>query len=227
MRPLPPPRPGWLVADVAERDVGSIRVGSAATATLVSGEILSGRVRLVARDADPATRTDPMLATVNWREPPLQEPEAEIVGIEYGCAEARADLVLTNTDGWVYQGTDARNGQRLPRLVGVEFDELAPRDITPPGVEVFAASPVVCRQARYQQVTVYRSTASGAGVFAAGTIDWNCGLDGTCADIEAFGVVRGITANVLAVFASGPAGRLHPSTENAARAMRPTPVAAL
>ncbi|MEI6401554.1 MAG: N,N-dimethylformamidase beta subunit family domain-containing protein [Actinomycetota bacterium] len=175
---------------------------------------------------DPATRTDPMLATVNWREPPLQEPEAEIVGIEYGCAEARADLVLTNTAGWVYQGTDARNGQRLRRLVGVEFDELAPGDITPPGVEVFAASPVVCRQFRYQQVTVYRSTASGAGVFAAGTIDWNCGLDGTCPGIEAFSVVRGITANVLAVFASGPAGRLHPSTENAARYRvgDPTPV---
>ena len=46
-----------VVTDVAERDVGGIRVGALATATLVSGEILSGRVRLVARDADPATRT--------------------------------------------------------------------------------------------------------------------------------------------------------------------------
>jgi hypothetical protein len=175
---------------------------------------------------DPATRTDPLLATVNWREPPLREPEAEVVGIEYGCAEARADLVLTNTDGWVYEGTGARDGQRLPRLVGVEFDELAPRDITPPGVEVFAASPVLCRQARYQQVTVYRSTDSGAGVFAAGTIDWNCGLDGTCTDIEAFDVVRGVTANVLRVFAVGPAGRTHPSIENASRYRvgDPTPV---
>lgn len=49
--------PMVIVTDVAERDVGAIRVGAAATATLVSGEILSGRVRLVARDADPATRT--------------------------------------------------------------------------------------------------------------------------------------------------------------------------
>lgn len=46
-----------IVADVAERDVGSIRVGSVAVATLTTGEILTGRVRLVARDADPATRT--------------------------------------------------------------------------------------------------------------------------------------------------------------------------
>ncbi len=49
--------PMVIVTDVAERDVGGIRVGATATATLVSGEILSGRVRLVARDADPATRT--------------------------------------------------------------------------------------------------------------------------------------------------------------------------
>lgn len=49
--------PMVIVTDVAERDVGAIRVGAIATATLVSGEILTGRVRLVARDADPATRT--------------------------------------------------------------------------------------------------------------------------------------------------------------------------
>jgi multidrug efflux system membrane fusion protein len=49
--------PMVIVTDVAERDVGFIRVGATATATLVSGEILTGRVRLVARDADPATRT--------------------------------------------------------------------------------------------------------------------------------------------------------------------------
>jgi hypothetical protein len=176
--------------------------------------------------ADPAARRDPQLATVNWRERPLQRPEAEIVGIEYGCAEARADLVLTNTDNWVYAGTDARNGQRLRRLVGVEFDQLPAAAITPPGIEVLAASPVVCRQARWQQVTAYRSTDSGAGVFAAGTIDWNCGLDGTCPDIERFEVVRGVTGNVLRVFAAGPAGRAHPSTENAARYRvgSPTPV---
>ncbi|MFZ5670606.1 MAG: efflux RND transporter periplasmic adaptor subunit [Pseudomonadota bacterium] len=46
-----------IVADVAESEVAGIRVGAAATATLVSGEVLNGRVRLVARDADPATRT--------------------------------------------------------------------------------------------------------------------------------------------------------------------------
>ncbi|MDP1739418.1 MAG: efflux RND transporter periplasmic adaptor subunit [Caulobacter sp.] len=46
-----------IISDVAERDVSGIRVGATATATLISGEVLTGRVRLVARDADPATRT--------------------------------------------------------------------------------------------------------------------------------------------------------------------------
>lgn len=46
-----------IVADVAERDVVGIQAGAQATATLVSGEVIQGRVRLVTRDADPATRT--------------------------------------------------------------------------------------------------------------------------------------------------------------------------
>lgn len=46
-----------IIADVAERDVGGIQIGSSAVATLTTGERLSGRVRLVARDADAATRT--------------------------------------------------------------------------------------------------------------------------------------------------------------------------
>jgi len=46
-----------IISDVAERDVSAIQVGSTAVATLTNGERLTGRVRLVARDADAATRT--------------------------------------------------------------------------------------------------------------------------------------------------------------------------
>lgn len=46
-----------IIADVSEADVTGIRVGATATARLVSGETLTGRVRSVGRDADPATRT--------------------------------------------------------------------------------------------------------------------------------------------------------------------------
>lgn len=46
-----------IVSDVAERDVAGIQVGSTAVATLADGSTVTGRVRSVGRDADPATRT--------------------------------------------------------------------------------------------------------------------------------------------------------------------------
>jgi multidrug efflux system membrane fusion protein len=49
--------PLLVVGDVPETDVGKLRIGETATAKLVSGETIVGRVRFVAHDADPATRT--------------------------------------------------------------------------------------------------------------------------------------------------------------------------
>jgi multidrug efflux system membrane fusion protein len=49
--------PLLVVGDVPETQAGSLKVGAPATARLVSGETLSGRIRYVARDADPQTRT--------------------------------------------------------------------------------------------------------------------------------------------------------------------------
>jgi multidrug efflux system membrane fusion protein len=49
--------PLLIVGDVSETETAQLRVGSIATAKLVSGETLSGRVRYVAHDADPQTRT--------------------------------------------------------------------------------------------------------------------------------------------------------------------------
>lgn len=46
-----------IVADVAERDVSGIQIGASAVAVLTDGQTLTGRVRLVARDADAVTRT--------------------------------------------------------------------------------------------------------------------------------------------------------------------------
>jgi len=49
--------PLLVVGDVPETDIGRIRLGTVVRAKLVSGETVSGWVRFVARDADPATRT--------------------------------------------------------------------------------------------------------------------------------------------------------------------------
>ncbi len=49
--------PLLVVGDVPETEAARLRVGAPATAKLVSGQNLSGRVRYVAQDADPQTRT--------------------------------------------------------------------------------------------------------------------------------------------------------------------------
>jgi multidrug efflux system membrane fusion protein len=49
--------PLLIVGDAPETEAGKLRVGASAKARLVSGQILTGRVRYVAREADPQTRT--------------------------------------------------------------------------------------------------------------------------------------------------------------------------
>jgi multidrug efflux system membrane fusion protein len=49
--------PLLVVGDAPETQAASLRVGAPASAKLVSGQMLSGRVRYVAHDADPQTRT--------------------------------------------------------------------------------------------------------------------------------------------------------------------------
>jgi multidrug efflux system membrane fusion protein len=49
--------PLLIVGDVPETETAKLHVGAAATARLVSGQTLTGRIRYVARDADPQTRT--------------------------------------------------------------------------------------------------------------------------------------------------------------------------
>lgn len=51
------PEPFLAVGAVSEHDVAKIRVGEPATATLVSGEVVDGRVRFIGTSADPTTRT--------------------------------------------------------------------------------------------------------------------------------------------------------------------------
>jgi membrane fusion protein, multidrug efflux system len=51
------PEPFLAIGEVSEHDVGSIKPGGPAIATLVTGEIVQGRVRFVANRADQTTRT--------------------------------------------------------------------------------------------------------------------------------------------------------------------------
>lgn len=49
--------PLLIVGDLPESEAGKLHVGAPASAVLLSGQILNGRVRYVSREADPQTRT--------------------------------------------------------------------------------------------------------------------------------------------------------------------------
>jgi hypothetical protein len=143
------------------------------------------------RTRDPITTTAPALTTCRWREPPLDDPEATVVGQMYGHVVARvADWVVANAGHWLYDGTGLRDGDRITNLVGQEYDTFYP-SLAPPGTTILARSPVEAKlqaetaaavpnqqplDERVHTATLY-TAESGATVFAAGTFQWSWALD--------------------------------------------------
>ncbi len=124
-------------------------------------------------DSDP---TNDYLITVLWRNTldgsqrhPL--PEDALIGVAYGSNPVDADMVIVNAGHWICAGTGLINGSVLYGLVGYEYDSL--QNNTPPGTTLIAHSPL---SSTYSDSTVY-TAASGAIVYATGSIQWAWGLD--------------------------------------------------
>lgn len=141
---------------------------------------------------DPAAATTPSLTTCHWRDAPVLDPEAVVVGQMYGHIVRRiADWVVAGSSHWLYHGTGLRDGDRITNLVGQEYDTFYPR-LAPPGTMLLANSPVtpvLGKRAEEPQptdlvpldgnrhtATVYEAE-SGATVIAAGTFQWAWALD--------------------------------------------------
>jgi hypothetical protein len=164
---------------------------------------------------DPGALHDPSAATVQWRNPPLNDPENALIGIQYGCAPMSGGLRIVDPSAWLLDGTGVSAGTTFPGLVGNEFDSLTKNGKTPANLQLIADSPVRCLGKAYFADMSWYAAPSGAGVFASGTVHWICTLDGTCPappDEVAF-VVR-VTENLLAAVQAGPAGAAHPSHTN-------------
>ncbi len=138
---------------------------------------------------DPLAASHPDLATAAWGQPPDPRPEGLVVGLSYGDMCARlADMVVSAPDHWVFAGTGLGAGDRLPLLVGTEYDAWDPDAARrPAGVQVLCASPVlslhggadvVAPPASDEANAAIYTAPSGATVFAAGTMIWGWGLDG-------------------------------------------------
>lgn len=129
-------------------------------------------------DQDPLAGTP--LVTVQFRDPRLAWPENALIGVMYAGRldpAAPAGWVVADAGHWLYAGTGARDGDRIPGIVGYEIDRTASNGQTPPGTEVVAHSPVALADGSpgVHEAAVH-VRASGAFVFAAGTNEWTWGL---------------------------------------------------
>jgi hypothetical protein len=136
---------------------------------------------------DPFALTHPELTTCRWREPPVSDPEARLIGQMYGHIVRRpGDWIVRGADHWLYEDTGLRDGDRLVNLVGQEYDSFFPQ-LANPGTVILARSPIDAVIDRDQLTGPYASPAvhtatmytanSGATVFAAGTFQWSWAID--------------------------------------------------
>ena len=86
-------------------------------------------------------------------------------------------FVVKQPEHWVYEGTGVEAGDSLGSIVGYEWDMVSHNSVSPPDLEVIAASPALHEYGYMSQhhSTVFYPTASSF-VFAAGTIGWAKGL---------------------------------------------------
>ena len=119
------------------------------------------------------------------------------------------DWVVTKPQHWIYEGTSLKAGDRIPAIIGWEFNS-TPGDI--PGLEVVATAPIWPRSNEYSKDQRHHGVvfpcAKGNWVFNGGTIWWPQGLASPPGHVPArvgdvggtFGVnphVQRITANIL------------------------------
>ncbi len=170
---------------------------------------------------DPLYGHDNSLVTVNWPQPPVNDPECKLIGSTYQDIGAKADMVVADPGHWLLAGTGLTAGQHLANVVQGEFDRYMPGEPGPSNVDVVAHSLVANRNGNYSDVTWY-TTAHGGGVLDTGNASWVVNLiddtGGFPADIipplapAAGPVLRRIMENVYSVLGAGPASATHPST---------------
>jgi hypothetical protein len=163
-----------------------------------------GRILTEYKDValDPLARGNPKEATVLFSDLPVSRPESLLSGLAYG-SNTQPDYMAwrpANLDSWIFAGSGIVEGQSFPGIVGYEYDHMAVPDQRPPGVTFVGSSPVNGFLGSDTAVSALYTAASGAQVFAAGTVAWSWGLDdlgherrGTFADDR----LRRVTKNIM------------------------------
>jgi hypothetical protein len=165
----------------------------------------------IARNADPMYKTNPTLTTYLWREavnPPINRPEASLVGTLSTYNSVDTDMVIDTCPSWICAGTNLGKGSVLKGMLGYEVNRLDAS--SPSNVIVLASSPYYecadakCTSGQMKDAkTTYYTAPSGAGVFASGSMNWNWGLDALAPHADRVNPdVQQMTRNILKRFVS-------------------------
>ena len=91
-----------------------------------------GRARTAWRSATRARRrtrwrrSEPSLTTVNWAQAPVDDPESTLIGSMYQSVGAKADMVVTDSSSWFYDGCNLTDGHAFPNMILGEYDRYVP-----------------------------------------------------------------------------------------------------
>ncbi len=163
----------------------------------LEGPPTNPRVITCYKDAPGADPDQGAEQTGRWRDPPIDRPENELVGVMYESWLLSSSRWVVGDDGhFLYDGTGLRTGDTLGVLVGYEYDRTVANGKTSGAFRLAARSPILDAEGKpgWSEAGSYRDP-SGALVFASGTIEWVLGLEG---GERADPRVDRMTANVLA-----------------------------
>ena len=157
------------------------------------------------------TTTSNFLTTVNFRSPPVNDPESSLLGVAFNQAGVAGDLVVSDPNHWMFTNTDVRAGQLLPGLLGYEVD--CTNNVSPTNIQIACASPYTVLDrfgnpvSLSSDATTY-TAASGATVFAAGSMQWTWGLNDLILNRNRSScqspALQTITRNILAHISNRP-----------------------
>jgi hypothetical protein len=173
--------------------------------------------------------TDPLYGvnnaevTVNWPDPPLNDPESTLIGDMYQSISANANMVITDPSHWIFKGCGFTENQQLPLVVQGEYDRYVPSLPGPRNLDVLAHSPITNQGSSNWSDVTYYTVKGGGGVFASGVSAFVNKLSNTTRfpwNIVPK-AIPGVTEpllramdNLYSVFGQGPASKSQPSSGN-------------
>jgi hypothetical protein len=174
---------------------------------------------------DPYYGVENSQVTADWPSGPEPRPECVLIGNMYQSNPVDASLVASDALAWGLAGSGMRAGDKLPHVIGTEYDSYEPGLTgSPTNLEIWCHSPLECRGVPGHADMTYYAEPGAGGVFATGTNWWVSKLSdnsgrmsrGVVFDAipEVTSTLTRITTNVLEVLGNGPGGKLKPSVAN-------------